>query len=103
MVAHGRRCVIFCAELETMLLRDNVFFSQPIPELCQRIQILNQKRTASGMPKILVHTDAAQMIGKGRVDVEDLGVDYLTVVGHKVYLPSFWMPFSLGHWSCPCI
>ncbi|CAG2213331.1 SCLY [Mytilus edulis] len=28
--------------------------------------------------------DAAQAIGKIEVDVEDLGVDYLTVVGHKV-------------------
>lgn len=31
-----------------------------------------------------MHTDAAQMIGKGRVDVQELGVDYLTIVGHKV-------------------
>lgn len=31
-----------------------------------------------------MHTDAAQMIGKGQVDVQDLGVDYLTIVGHKV-------------------
>ncbi|XP_025065017.1 selenocysteine lyase isoform X2 [Alligator sinensis] len=66
-----------------MLANNETGVIMPIPELCQRIRILNQKRTASGMPKILVHTDAAQMIGKGRVDVEDLGVDYLTVVGHK--------------------
>lgn len=32
-----------------------------------------------------MHTDAAQMIGKGRVDVQELGVDYLTIVGHKVW------------------
>jgi len=38
-----------------------------------------------GLPRILVHTDAAQMIGKGRVDVQELGGDYLTVVGHKVW------------------
>ncbi|XP_006016036.1 selenocysteine lyase isoform X1 [Alligator sinensis] len=70
-----------------MLANNETGVIMPIPELCQRIRILNQKRTASGMPKILVHTDAAQMIGKGRVDVEDLGVDYLTVVGHKFYAP----------------
>jgi selenocysteine lyase len=34
--------------------------------------------------KILLHTDAAQAIGKITVDVKELGVDYLTVVGHKV-------------------
>lgn len=31
-----------------------------------------------------MHTDAAQALGKRRVDVEDLGVDFLTIVGHKV-------------------
>ena len=35
--------------------------------------------------RILLHTDAAQALGKITVDVEALGVDYLTVVGHKVY------------------
>lgn len=33
---------------------------------------------------MLLHTDAAQVLGKRRVDVEDLGVDFLTIVGHKV-------------------
>ena len=37
------------------------------------------------LPKILLHTDAAQAIGKIEVDVEDLGIDYLTIVGHKVF------------------
>jgi cysteine desulfurase len=36
---------------------------------------------------VLVHTDAAQSVGKVLVDVEDLGVDLLTVAGHKVYAP----------------
>lgn len=36
---------------------------------------------------ILFHTDAAQSIGKIATDVGQLGVDLLTVVGHKVYAP----------------
>ncbi len=36
---------------------------------------------------ILLHTDAAQSVGKITVDVDDLGVDLLTVVGHKMYAP----------------
>jgi cysteine desulfurase len=36
---------------------------------------------------VLVHTDAAQAVGKMSVDLGRLGVDLLTVVGHKVYAP----------------
>ncbi len=35
----------------------------------------------------LVHTDAAQAVGKIPVDVGELDVDYLTVAGHKLYAP----------------
>jgi len=36
---------------------------------------------------ILFHTDAAQSIGKIRTYVEELGVDMLTIAGHKLYGP----------------
>jgi cysteine desulfurase len=36
---------------------------------------------------ILFHTDAAQSVGKTRMKVEDLGVDFLTMAGHKFYAP----------------
>jgi cysteine desulfurase len=36
---------------------------------------------------ILVHTDAAQAVGKIPVRVRDLGVDLLTIAGHKLYAP----------------
>jgi len=35
----------------------------------------------------LLHTDAAQTVGKISVDVRELGVDLLTVAGHKMYAP----------------
>ncbi len=36
---------------------------------------------------ITVHTDAAQSVGKIPTDVNELGVDLLTVAGHKLYAP----------------
>jgi len=36
---------------------------------------------------VLVHTDAAQSLGKVPVNVDALGVDLLAVAGHKLYAP----------------
>jgi len=36
---------------------------------------------------VLLHTDAAQSIGKLKTDVKAIGVDLLTIAGHKLYAP----------------
>jgi len=36
---------------------------------------------------IIIHTDAAQAIGKIHVNVEALGIDLLSIAGHKCYAP----------------
>nr|XP_033813416.1 selenocysteine lyase isoform X2 [Geotrypetes seraphini] len=70
-----------------MMANNETGILMPISELSHWIKSLNQKRVASGLPRILIHTDAAQALGKVRVDVQELGIDYLTIVGHKFYGP----------------
>jgi cysteine desulfurase len=36
---------------------------------------------------VLTHSDAAQSVGKVTVEVNELGVDLLTIAGHKLYAP----------------
>lgn len=36
---------------------------------------------------VVLHTDAAQSVGKLAVRVDDLGADLLTIAGHKLYAP----------------
>ena len=36
---------------------------------------------------VLVHSDCAQSVGKIAVNVDDLGVDLLSIAGHKIYAP----------------
>lgn len=52
---------------------------QPISEITQMIKGIDKE--------ILVHTDASQSIGKVNVCVKALGIDYLTIAGHKLYAP----------------
>ena len=51
------------------------------------IQPLARIAAAAHDKGALLHTDAAQSVGKIPVDVEDLGVDLLTIAGNKFYAP----------------
>lgn len=68
-----------------MLANNETGIIQNVSEISRKIHSL--QRNAGETPRILVHTDAAQAIGKIPVNVVDLGVDYLTIVGHKFYGP----------------
>ena len=71
------------------------------------IQPVAELSTLARAVGALVHTDAAQSVGKVPVRVRDLGVDLLTVAGHKLYAPkgvgalyvrrgTHLAPFALG-------
>ncbi len=60
-----------------MLANNETGTLQPITEITQIAQ----------RHGVLVHTDAAQALGKIPVRVDELGVDMLTIAGHKLYAP----------------
>ncbi len=63
--------------ISVMHANNEVGTIQPIAEISQLAHSHN----------ILLHTDAAQSIGKIPVRVDDLGVDLLSIAGHKLYAP----------------
>jgi len=51
------------------------------------IQHITEISSIAREHEILFHTDAAQSVGKIETQVNDLGVDFLTIAGHKIYAP----------------
>ncbi|XP_077344621.1 selenocysteine lyase isoform X2 [Lithobates pipiens] len=85
--------------VSVMLANNETGVIMPVGELSQRLVPISKQRASQGLPAILLHTDAAQALGKISVDVQELQVNYLTIVGHKFYGPRIGALYvrGIGH------
>lgn len=73
--------------ISVMFAQNETGILQPVGDIGVLLAEINRKRKKESLPEVLFHTDAAQAIGKVKIDVEALKVDYLTIAGHKFYGP----------------
>ncbi len=73
-----KRAIRPTTRLVSVILANNEIGTiQSLAEICKTCQERN----------VLCHTDAAQAVGKIRVDVNEIGIDMLSVAAHKLYAP----------------
>jgi len=80
--------VVQPAAIETAIRSDTLLVSVMLANNeIGTLQPLKQIADICHSAGTLLHTDAAQAVGKIRVNVDELEIDLLTVAGHKMYAP----------------
>ncbi|KAK8846687.1 cysteine desulfurase IscS [Kwoniella newhampshirensis] len=67
-----------------MAVNNEIGVIQPLAEISQSLKDYAKENKC---PKALFHTDAAQAVGKIEIDVEKMGIDAMSISGHKIYGP----------------
>lgn len=68
-----------------MLANNETGVIQPVRAIVAAVRA--RERDLALREPVIIHSDAAQAVGKIPVNVRTLGVDALTIVGHKLYAP----------------
>ncbi len=83
--SHG---LVAVSEIENAIRKETILIS--IMHANNEVGTIQPIREISRLAKnhhIIFHTDAAQSIGKIPVNIKNLGVDLLSLAGHKIYAP----------------
>ncbi|MFA6537000.1 MAG: cysteine desulfurase family protein [Patescibacteria group bacterium] len=72
--------------ISVMYANNEVGSIQPVKEISELVKEERSKRTKDNLP-IYLHTDAVQAVNYLPMNVEYLGVDLMTISGHKIYAP----------------
>lgn len=70
-----------------MYVNNEIGSIQPIEQISHILKKINEERKKEKLPKIYFHTDAVQAFLYLDCNVEKLGVDLLSLTGHKLHAP----------------
>ncbi len=73
--------------ISVMYVNNEIGTVQPIAEIGKMLKKENTKRKEEGLWPITLHTDATQAVNYFDCNVENLGVDLLSMSAHKIYGP----------------